>query len=93
MDAEWENLERILLFHEREFTEKLVPKNKLTPEMVEHFKKNIQRLKTHLGIRRRTESSFLMIKAELNQLFVDLIEAAKLCGMDQIVVVKSSDVF
>ncbi len=93
MDAQWEKFERILDFHEREFTEKIVPKNKLTPEMVEDFKKLIQRLKTQLANLQRTESSYLMMKAELNQLFVDLIEATKLCGMDQIVVVKSSEVF
>jgi len=61
--------------------------------MLEDLRRQIERIKTHLVIQRRTESSFLMIKAELNQLFVDLVEAAKLCGMDQIVVVKSSDLF
>jgi hypothetical protein len=93
VEVQWENLGKILSFHEREFTEKLVPKNKLTPEMLEEIRRQIERIKTHLVIQRRTELSFLMIKAELNQLFVDLMEAAKLCGMDQIVVVKSSDVF
>ena len=61
--------------------------------MLEDIRRQIERIKTHLVIQRRTESSFLTIKAELNQLFVDLMEAAKFCGMDQIVVMKSSDVF
>jgi hypothetical protein len=50
-------------------------------------------LRTQLANLQRTESSYLTLKAALNQLFVDLLEAAKLCGMDQIVIVRSSDVF
>jgi hypothetical protein len=92
VDAPWEKFGKILDFHEREFVEKIVPKNKLTPEMVEDFKQKIQHLRTQLANLQRTESSYLTLKASLNQLFVDLVEAAKLCGMDQIVIVSSSDV-
>jgi len=72
-----------------EFNNKIVPKNKLTPEKVQDFRRQIQRLKTHLVMRRRTESSVLMIQQKLNKLFLDLIEAGSICGMGQIIVPSS----
>ncbi len=89
MDVQWEKMGKILAFHEKEFTNKIVPQNKLTPEMVEDLRKQIQRLKTHLVMRRRTESSLLMIQKKLNQLFLDLVQARNLCGMSQIIVPSS----
>jgi len=90
MDVQWENMGKILAFHEKEFTKKIVPKNKLMPEMIEDLRKQIQRLKTHLVMRWRTQSSLLMIQKKMNHLFLDLVQAAKLCGMNQIVMVRSS---
>ena len=89
MDAEWEKMGRILTFHEKEFTNKIVPQNILTQEMVEDLRKQIQRLKTHLVIRPRTESSVLMIQEKLDKLFLDLVQAANLCGMSQIILPSS----
>jgi hypothetical protein len=89
VDAEWEKMGRILAFHEREFTEKIVPQNKLTPEMVQDLRRQIQRLKTHLVMRQRTESSVLMIQQKLNKLFLDLVEAGSICRMGQIIVPSS----
>jgi len=89
VDAEWEKMGRIVAFHEREFNTKIVPQNKLTPEKVEDFRRQIQRLKTHLVMRRRTESSVLMIQEKLNKLFLDLVEAGSICGMGQIIVPSS----
>ena len=89
VDAEWEKMGRIVAFHEREFNTKIVPQNKLTPEKVQDFRRQIQRLKTHLVMRRRTESSVLMIQQKLSKLFLDLIEAGSICGMGQIIVPSS----
>ena len=89
MDAQWEKMGRILAFHEKEFTDKIVPQNKLTTEMVEDLRRQIQRLKTHLVMRRRTESSVQMIHQKLNKLFLDLVEAGSICGMGQIIVPSS----
>ena len=89
MDAEWEKMGRIVAFHEREFNTKIVPLKKLTPEKIEDFRRQIQRLKTHLVMRRRTESSVLMIQQKLSKLFLDLIEAGSICGMGQIIVPSS----
>ena len=89
VDAEWEKMGRIVAFHEKEFNNKIVPQNKLTPEKVQDFRRQIQRLKTHLVMRRRTESSVLMIQQKLNKLFLDLIEAGSICGMGQIIVPSS----
>jgi hypothetical protein len=89
VEVQWENLGKILSFHEREFNTKIVPQNKLTPERVQDFRRQIQRLKTHLVMRRRTESSVLMIQQKLNKLFLDLIEAGSICGMGQIIVPSS----
>jgi hypothetical protein len=90
MDVQWEYIGKILAFHEKEFTSKIMPKNKLTPEMIEDLRKQIQHLKTHLVMRRRTQPSLLMIQKKLNQLCLNLVQAGKLCGMNQIVMVKSS---
>jgi cobalamin biosynthesis Co2+ chelatase CbiK len=89
VDAEWEKMGRIVAFHEKQFNNKIVPQNKLTPEKVQDFRRQIQRLKTHLVMRRRTESSVLMIQQKLNKLFLDLIEAGSICGMGQIIVPSS----
>jgi len=89
VDAEWEKMARIVDFHEKEFNNKIVPKNKLTPEKVQDFRRQIQRLKTHLVMRRRTESSVQMIHQKLNKLFLDLVEAGSICGMGQIIVPSS----
>lgn len=89
VDAEWEKMARIVDFHEKEFNNKIVPKNKLTPEKVQDFRRQIQRLKTHLVMRRRTESSVQMIHQKLHKLFLDLVEAGSICGMGQIIVPSS----
>ena len=90
MDVEWKNLVKILVFHEEQFNEKIVPKNKLTPEMIADIRRQIQRLKVHLVVRRRTQASILMIAKKLKRLCTDLFEAAILSDMNNIIVLSSS---
>ena len=90
MDVEWKNLVKILVFHEKQFNEKIVPKNKLTPEMIADLRRQIQRLKVHFVVRRRTQASILMIAKKLKRLCTDLFEAAILSEMNNIIVLSSS---
>ena len=90
MDVEWKNLVKILVFHEKQFNEKIVPKNKLTPEMIADLRRQIQRLKVHFVVRRRTQASILMIAKKLKRLCTDLFEAAILSDMNNIIVLSSS---
>ena len=90
MDVEWKNLVKILVFHEKQFNEKIVPKNKLTPEMIADIRRQIQRLKVHFVVRRRTQASILMISKKLKRLCTDLFEAAILSEMNNIIVLSSS---
>ena len=90
MDVEWKNLVKILVFHEEQFNEKIVPKNKLTPEMIADLRRQIQRLKVHFVVRRRTQASILMIAKKLKRLCTDLFEAAILSDMNNIIVLSSS---
>ncbi len=53
MDVEWKNLVKILVFHEEQFNEKIVPKNKLTPEMIADIRRQIQRCPGYYKILRR----------------------------------------
>jgi hypothetical protein len=89
LNAEWNKMAQILAINEDQFKNKILPRNMLTQEMIENITRQIQRIKTSLVMRRRNLASYQKIENKLNHLSMDMYTAAKISGLQHVLVFSS----